>query len=725
MMALLPALPAAAADQIGTAEDQRYVPGQVLVGYEQGTSSRERAEVRRGADAELERRLTLPRVELLDLDRGVSVSEALAALRSEPEVAFAEPDYVYELAAPNDARFEEQWALNNEGAQGGTVDADIDALEAWDLAITEGPDATPGSSDVVVGVVDSGVAMQHPDLAANIWVNPEEDGQVADVDDGPNGFVDDLNGWDFVGTGDDDPVDEEGHGTHVAGTIGAQGDNSTGVAGVNWDVSLMVLRACNSTGSCINSDVAEAFEYAGDNGAHIVNASLSGSGSSLAQQQAIADNPDTLFVFAAGNDGTSNDLIPRFPCNVPEANVICVGASTDRDGLSGFSNYGAGSVDLVAPGGGSPGARILSTYMDDLMNETFTGTLSSEWLRGGTPDTWDRTFAETALETGPSLTDSPAGDYAPDTDNWARFGPVDLSAVSGCRLRYGLDLDVPDLTGDALLVETSTDDVTYSPLQAWNGVGSATKTPSINGLSGQPTVYVRFRMVSDSDAQVGDGAYVDTVRIRCPSEDYESLQGTSMATPHVAGAAALLLDQNPGATVAQLREWLLAGTDTLPGLDGLIATSGRLNLERSLQGALGADIFPPQTSIAAGPALSSRSTSASFSFTSDEPGSFECSLNAQAYAPCASPTTYTGLAIGQHSFRVRAIDLAGNVDKSPAAYAFTVEAPPQLDPCANLRLKLKKAKTKKQKRKLRKKIKQRCGKASGQKNKKRKQRTRR
>jgi subtilisin family serine protease len=708
LMALVPAGTAGAAEQIGTAEDQRYAPGEVLVRYEPGTSSRERSAVRREADTKLETRLGVPRVELLSLQPGDTVPGTLSELRSEAEVAFAEPNYVYELAAlPNDASFGLQWGFNNEGDLGATLDADIDAPEAWDLAMGAGPDLIPGSEDVTVGVVDSGMVLTHPDLSSNIWSNPDEDGGIADADDGDaNTLIDDLHGWDFVDTGDDDPTDEEGHGTHVAGTIGAQGDNAIGVAGVNWDVALMALRACDSVGSCKNADVAEAFAYAGEAGAQVVNASLSGAGASSTQAAAITASPSTLFVFAAGNDANNNDVVPRYPCNQPGQNVICVGSTTDRDGLSSFSNYGKNSVDIAAPGGGSPGSAVYSTHMLDVMSETFTGSLAPEWLTGGTPDTWARTTEPSVLP-GTTLTDSPGGDYAPDTDNFARYGPVDLTAHSGCRLRYDLGLDAPD-NNDFLQIEVSTDDVAYTAVQGWTGVGDATETSSLNAYSGAPAVYLRFRMLSDSDATVGDGAHLDNIRVRCPSEAYRLLQGTSMASPHVAGAAALLLDQNPGATVADLRGWLLDGADLKPALDGLTATGGRLNLERSVQGALGADIHRPETTIATGPPASSTANTATFSFTSNEPGTFSCSLNGQAFAACTSPHQLSGLAIGVHSFRVRATDLDGNIDATPATASFSVEAATGPNQCAALRKKLKRAKSTKQKRKLRKKIKKRC-----------------
>ena len=208
--------------------------------------------------------------------------------------------------------------------------------------------ATRGSASTVVAVVDSGVAWDHPDLAPNIWSNPDE---VAGngVDDDGNGKVDDVRGWDFV-DGDNNPWDYDDHGTHVAGTIAARGNNGVGVTGVAWQASIMPVRALDALGTGSNADIADAFTYAAANGARVVNASLGGAGRSQAMSDAITNNPNTLFVVAAGNDGTDNDTTPRYPCNYTAANLICVAATDNTDALASFSNYGASSVDLAAPG---------------------------------------------------------------------------------------------------------------------------------------------------------------------------------------------------------------------------------------------------------------------------------------------------------------------------------------------------------------------------------------
>lgn len=338
------------------------VPGEVIVRFRDEASGDDRRTAREAADASLERPLAVEDVQLLELDPGTSVDEGVARLERDPNVLYAEPNLVRRSdATTNDSFLRALWGLDNtaQDVRGftGTADADVDGPEAWDLET--------GDSSVVVAVVDTGVDYTHPDLDGNIRSNPDE---VAGngIDDDLNTKIDDVRGWDFVGepvpgggprTEDNDPQDPEGHGTHVAGTVGAEGNNGTGVTGVNQDVSLMPLRVLDESGSGTVADVVDGYAYAAREGADVINASLGGSGRSRTEADFFNTNPAVVFVTAAGNEGTDNDEEPRFPCNQPQENVICVAASGQSDQLPSFSNRGRDNVDLAAPG-----ENILSTY---------------------------------------------------------------------------------------------------------------------------------------------------------------------------------------------------------------------------------------------------------------------------------------------------------------------------------------------------------------------------
>lgn len=274
-------------------------------------------------------------------------------LRDLPGIAYAEPNYVLSMAEPtipNDSQFDELWGLHNTGQTGGLADADIDAPEAWSI--------TTGSHEIVVGVIDTGVDYSHPDLVSNMWTNP---GEIPDdgIDNDGNGYVDDVYGWDFVND-DNDPYDDNGHGTHCAGTIAAEGDNATGVTGVNWNAQIMALKFLNSGGNGTTADAIEAVNYATmmnrDFGVNIrlTSSSWGGGAYSEALEDAIraSGDADMLFVAAAGNNNADNDASPYYPATYPLDNVISVAATDHNDAKASFSSYGATTVDLAAPGVG-------------------------------------------------------------------------------------------------------------------------------------------------------------------------------------------------------------------------------------------------------------------------------------------------------------------------------------------------------------------------------------
>ena len=411
-------LPAAAQAQPAAA------PGELIVRFAPDADADARRDLRSSAGVELTAALGVSGMQLVEAEPGPATAAAEQLLERSDSVLYAEPNYLrHATLRPSDPLFGSQWAFENIGQSGGLPGADISATEAWDI--------TTGAATTTVAIVDTGVQLSHADLGAAIWTNPGETGagrEANGVDDDGNGLADDWRGWDWV-TRDSDPSDGNGHGTHVAGTAGARGNNATGVAGTNWGTRVMALRALNSAGAGTVADVVAAYRYAAGEGARVVNASIGASTPSLAEADAIAAASNTLLVIAAGNGGLdgvgdNNDLSPQYPCSYPLANVVCVAATDRPDRLASFSNYGATTVDL-----GAPGVDILST-----------------WLGG----------------------------------------------------------------------------------------------------------------------------------------QYRTLTGTSMAAPHVAGAAALLLAAQPALTTADVRKALLDGVDPVASLSGRVASSGRLNIARSL-----------------------------------------------------------------------------------------------------------------------------------------------
>ncbi len=333
---------------------KRSHPGRVLARFKRGTNP-ERWLERRGMRTL--RRHRVANLRSISLDRSRKTArKALEELRASGLVEYAELDPVVhaEEVVPNDPLFPQLWHLRNLG-----VGEDINATLAWERVT--------GDPGVVVGVVDTGVDFTHPDLAANMWSNPGEQSGVGGVDDDQNGYVDDIHG---INCNDQDPDptprDRNGHGTHVAGTLAAVGDNGVGVTGVAWRSSIMALRFLDSRGLGFLSDAIECLDYAIEMKTRAVNPvnlrvannSWGGAPFSLALRDVIqqANDAGVLFVAAAGNDGENNDGNPHYPSSYPLPNVVAVAASNVIDALTFFSNYGAVSVDLAAPGSG-----ILST----------------------------------------------------------------------------------------------------------------------------------------------------------------------------------------------------------------------------------------------------------------------------------------------------------------------------------------------------------------------------
>jgi len=373
-----PALIIAAAE---AASPDDYVAGEMLARFNPGFSDADKSAAIENLGGEIQKRYNRIDVVLVKINEPAEkiVTDVKRFIAS-PFISYAHPNYrVYPSSTPNDPSFSSLWGLNNTGQTGGTVDADMDAVEAWS-------DFT-GTSHSVVAVIDSGIEYTHPDLAANMWVNPGEipgDG----LDNDNNGWIDDIHGYDFS-DGDSDIIDDaSGHGTHVSGTIGATGNNATGVAGVNWNVSLMGVKIFpNATSATVVGAVQYVVTMRETFGVRIeaINASyraLSSTGGNAAEEDSIADAiaAGVVFVAAAGNDAINNDgSIKAYPASFDLDGIISVAATDDRDLLAGYSNYGATTVDLGAPGGdqnaGRPGIlSTVPTFVDSTGYASFQGT---------------------------------------------------------------------------------------------------------------------------------------------------------------------------------------------------------------------------------------------------------------------------------------------------------------------------------------------------------------
>ena len=336
------------------------VPDELLVGYVAGATAADRDRARGRVLAQRQERVVAAaadrtEVELVRLPSGRDRDAAVRELESDPAVAYAEPNWVVTTGATaTDSYFANGslWGMN--GGFGSN------AAAAWAGGST-------GSASVYVGVIDEGIQFDHPDLSGQVWTNPYD--PVDGSDNDGNGYVDDVRGWDF--DGNDNTVYDGGtrgslddHGTHVAGTIGAKANNGTGVVGVNWDVTMISGKFLGRRGGAI-SNAIKATDYFTDlkarHGLNVVatNNSWGGGGYSQAMHDAIqrADARGILFVAAAGNGGSDgvgddNDRVASYPSNYALPNVIAVAAITSSGAKSSFSNYGATTVDLGAPGSG-------------------------------------------------------------------------------------------------------------------------------------------------------------------------------------------------------------------------------------------------------------------------------------------------------------------------------------------------------------------------------------
>jgi subtilisin family serine protease len=546
-----------------SAAETNYVEGEVLVIFKPGfgTDAAKAALGRRALELDRHYRNISGRsgrVAGLVKSNGLSTAALIARLKADPEVETVEPNYLRRCSSviPNDPDFPALWGLTNTGqtveSQTGTSGVDTNFLPAWRIK-------RPAPAEVVVGVLDTGVDIAHPDLAANIWTNPGEIPGNATDDDG-NGYVDDVHGYNFKG-GTATVTDSGDHGTHVAGTIAAVGKNQLGVIGIEPRAKILPLQASSDGDYIDTASALAAYSYAialKQSGVNIVaiNASFTGPDFSTIEGNAIAALRDNGIILcaAAGNEATNNDSEPSYPANYSTTNIISVAALDQINGLASFSNYGATSVDLAAPG------------------ENIYSTLP---LADNSPS--------------PGLT---VGGFTYSARSLDYSGTVPPAGVSGsihdCGLGYPEDFP-PEVAGNLALIQRGTLTFAVKVTNAMNAGAVAaiiydnTNNPltSSGWTLGGPGPWIPSIQITKGSGE-GILAQLPTSATLAlwvnPAFAYQFLSGTSMACPHVAGAVALAALNFPAETMSQRITRILTNVTPVAALAGKMTTGGRLNL---------------------------------------------------------------------------------------------------------------------------------------------------
>jgi len=529
----------------------KYTQNEVIVKYKKGISiekAKSLARTKNFRAPKVYKSLSAKNNQAFVVIQGdISTEMLIKQLKEDPNIESVSPNYIRTLSKlPNDSEFEELWGLNNTGrevhGETGIANVDINAPEAWET--------TTGSKNIVVAVFDTGVDYNHQDLNKNMWNNPNDplDGE----DNDGNGYTDDYYGIDVAAdsegyTTDGDPMDIDGHGTHVAGTIGADGNNTIGSTGVNWNVGIMAIKVFRPSDDgelgTYDEDILEAIDYVLEKktaGVNIVavNASYGGDGGSQddAMNTAIKSlgNAGIIFCTAAGNNGSDNDNTPQFPASYNATNIISV-AATDQNGeLASFSNFGVASVDLSAPG-----VNIYSTVPDNLYAYEDGTSMATSHVTGAVAllasidndlnaserkniildsakyiDEYNGKILTSGLLNLETMLATLTINHAPNGINDSASTTINTSIVIDV-LANDRDINYDELSikensitsfsngGDASL---SNNKITYTPAQDFTGIETFTYIPTDNTADGTPTtVTVSVNEITSTTSSSGGG----------------------------------------------------------------------------------------------------------------------------------------------------------------------------------------------------------------------------
>jgi len=676
--------------QAGT-EEKNYVEGEVLVKYKKNKINLETSSGRAAAESfsyskSLEKKEDLKRinVSVLKIKDNKTVEEKIAELKNDPNVEYIQPNFLYYSLTidTNDTYKDKLWGLDNFGQEvngvSGTPDADIDAPEAWE--ISEGDE-----NEVIVAVIDDGVAYNHPDLINNMW-----DGSNCLNEDGV--YLGGCNyGYDYEDN-DPTPLPTSGsHGTQIAGTIAAVKNNNKGIIGVAPNAKIMALKGYQPLPT---NQAAKGINFAKHNRVKVINASWGGTSFDQVLYDAI-DNFPGLFIAAAGNEGDNHESdVSLYPCDYDLGNIICVAATDQNDNLASFSDYGASSVDVGAPGGEHPNpfeGVIYSTVNDtNVFNEDFEGVVPpnignnfTQWgdntwgTRSNIDNTNKAIFSDYAYW----------GDYQNNITSFLDSSVINLDGKINSFLQFELLCDVEE-------------DWDFLVLQFYNGSDWETITAytgSGYGFLEYPlTDYINsnfqfsFVWITD-DSNIGGpyyGCYVDNIAITSYSdgsdEQYGFSDGTSMAAPHVAGLAGLVWGYKPELTYSQVKDIILSTGDDNSSLSGKIVTGKRINAGNALN-----SITPPVISNLQN--ATTTPTSTIIVWTTDEPATSKVTYSTST--PVTSAIVSSSTLVTSHSlelanltasttyyYYVESADEYGSIASSTEQSFTTLSAPDTIPP---------------------------------------------
>lgn len=557
----LPALASPAASQ--------YVPDEILVKFKTAARMQERMAAIAARGHSVVANLNQPGWMHIKLGTGQTVETSLSAYRNDPNVENVQPNYIYHATAvPNDSQYGQLWAFKNTGQpvttgtfmpNAGTAGDDMHIEPAWDH-ITD-------CSSIVVAVIDTGINYNQEDLVVNMW-------------NGSPSFPN--HGWNYVDN-NSDPMDLAGHGTHVAGIIGAAGNNAKGTTGVCWKSSIMAVRVLDVRGRGTTANIIQGINFAVSNGAKVINMSLGGGGSfdqAFSDSVSNAQNSDVVVVVAAGNTNSNNDVTADFPCNFTQPNLVCVAALDQNYALASFSNWGATSVDI-----GAPGTNILSSFAGTVVTTTdplTAWTISNGWihvLNGGNDFLVDPgNFLFTKY--GPNLNDTAAKGF-------------NASAVNAMILNYALLVNLAN-SGDSFVVGVDPNGVDpFGAGASIEGVSGPIDTGGsrlpvsldISFCAGKINCLIGFKLATGPTTPGDFGIGIAGFSINAltlTTNTYQAENGTSMASPEVAGLAAMLRAFNPQYTYTDTANAIKNGGRSVPALAGKTTTGKAVDVMSSL-----------------------------------------------------------------------------------------------------------------------------------------------